>query len=197
MYCLNARTFNLMRNFLFCYFRRQLHSLCEEKAQLAVAYETIKSLPPTHSPPAPVVPSLPSSTPSTPLLNPYAVSAVSSPTISENGSPALSVTRTPNICIEDGRIEFVRDAVDGVRGTNVVGTNTCTSSHINNNVSNNGCNNSTINNNNNHYREYGRRSREEKIDSIKVSEKEKVPLHWSNEGSGGEGLFFFDHYKSE
>lgn len=134
---------------LFSYWcSRQIHTLCEEKAQLVVAYETIKSLPPTHSPPSPLSTSV-SSSAVIPLLSPYSVSNVPSPTLSESNTPTLSVTRTPNICVEDGRIEFIKDEVDGVVRVDTL----C----INNN-----------NNNNHHLRESMRHSKEEKIDNAKV-----------------------------
>ncbi|KAK7579702.1 hypothetical protein V9T40_000331 [Parthenolecanium corni] len=149
-----------------------LHTLCEEKAQLAVAYETIKSLPPSHSPPPPVSPPF---APSSPMLSPYAVSTVSStpptPISDSSGSTALSISRAPNICVEDGRIEFVKDSVDGGIRTN------CNS--INNNNNNNN-NNSSSSSSSSNYRESfaavaaaaaaaaRRHSREEKIDNAKI-----------------------------
>lgn len=123
-----------MKLFLFCVCSRQIHSLCEEKAQLAVAYETIKSLPRSHSPSPPLPPS-------TTTL--YAINVPLSPTVSDNGNSTLSVNRTPNICVEDGRIEFVKENID-----------------------------SGLTNNNNHninHRGSIRHSRDEKIDNAKVS----------------------------
>ncbi|XP_065221043.1 uncharacterized protein LOC135846022 isoform X2 [Planococcus citri] len=113
---------------------RQIHSLCEEKAQLAVTYETIKSLPASHTPSAP--PPLPP----TSTIHSYTLNVPSSPVISENESPTLSVNRTANICVEDGRIEFVKENIDSVHA----------------------------NNNNNHIqRDTRRHSRDEKIDNAK------------------------------
>lgn len=123
--------------FFFYYFvpNRQIHSLCEEKAQLAVTYETIKSLPASHTPSAP--PPLP---PSTQTLHSYTLNAPS-PVVSDNESPTLSVNRIPNICVEDGRIEFVKENIDSVHANN------------NNVIQRDGC----------------RHSRDEKIDNAKVS----------------------------
>lgn len=145
-----------------------------------VAYETIKSSPPSHSPPPPVSPPF---VPSSPMLNPYAVSTVSStpptPISDSSGSTALSISRTPNICVEDGRIEFVKDSVDGGIRTN--------------------CNNNNNNNNNNNSSNYResfaavaaaaaavarRHSREEKIDNAKVSFCLKLFYSLRNYGNG-------------
>lgn len=146
---------------------RQIHFLCDEKTQLAVTYETIQSLPQPHSPSSSLsCVGFPNAT-SPSLLNPYAISNVSSPTLSESGSKTLSITRTPNICVEDGRIEFVKDEVESVQ-THPNASSCYNSSNRRNNHNIVNDSHNTSNNNDRRY-ECIRHSADEKIDDAKVS----------------------------
>ncbi|KAK4876144.1 hypothetical protein RN001_012566, partial [Aquatica leii] len=78
---------------------RQVHPVCDEKAQL-LAYEKHTSLE-THHPKRPSI-DLNASPP------PYPKRA----SLDSNPSPT-SYPITPNICVEAGRIEFIKQTVDG------------------------------------------------------------------------------------
>ncbi|KAJ9580374.1 hypothetical protein L9F63_003967, partial [Diploptera punctata] len=70
---------------------RQIHPVCEEKAQL-LAYENNKTAPAAILAPSPAVPVEPPSYPAPPPLPTYPL--------------------TPNICVEGGRIEFIKTPTD-------------------------------------------------------------------------------------
>ena len=70
---------------------RQIHPVCEEKAQL-LAYENNKPAPAAILTPSPALPLEPPSYPAPPPLPTYPL--------------------TPNICVEGGRIEFIKTPTD-------------------------------------------------------------------------------------